>query len=59
LPRRPVSLWFCNVEEARRDLVAWLAKWEAKYPKLCEWVENNAASLHGKRFQASLDLPVK
>jgi putative transposase len=36
--------WFYerrNVEEARRDLVAWLAKWQAKYPKLCQWVENN------------------
>jgi putative transposase len=36
--------WFYerrNVEEARRDLVAWLAKWQGKYPKLCEWVENN------------------
>jgi len=36
--------WFYerrNVEEARRDLVAWLGKWQAKYPKLCEWVETN------------------
>lgn len=36
--------WFYerrNVEEARRDLVAWLGKWQTKYPKLCEWVENN------------------
>jgi putative transposase len=36
--------WFYerrNVEEARRDLMAWLAKWQAKYPKLCEWVESN------------------
>lgn len=28
-------------EEARRDLKAWLEKWAAKYPKLCEWVELN------------------
>lgn len=28
-------------EEARRDLKAWLEKWAAKYPKLCEWVETN------------------
>lgn len=28
-------------EEARRDLQAWLEKWAAKYPKLCEWVESN------------------
>ena len=36
--------WFYerrNVEEARRDLASWLAKWQAKYSKLCEWVENN------------------
>jgi putative transposase len=36
--------WFYerrNVEEARRDLMAWLGKWQAKYPKLCEWVESN------------------
>lgn len=25
--------------EARRDLAAWLAKWQGKYPKLCDWVE--------------------
>jgi putative transposase len=30
-----------NVEEARRDLAAWLAKWSARYPKLCLWVEEN------------------
>ncbi len=28
-----------NVEEARSDLSAWLAKWGAKYAKLCGWVE--------------------
>jgi putative transposase len=36
--------WFYerrNVEEARRDLAVWLVKWQTKYPKLCEWVENN------------------
>jgi len=36
--------WFYdrrNVQEARRDLVAWLGKWQAKYPKFCEWVEGN------------------
>jgi transposase-like protein len=36
--------WFYerrNVEEARRDLVVWLSKWQGKYPKLCEWVEAN------------------
>lgn len=30
-----------NVEEARRDLAAWLAKWATRYPKLCSWVEEN------------------
>jgi putative transposase len=30
-----------NVQEARQDLAAWLTKWEGRYPKLCEWVENN------------------
>ena len=27
------------VEEARRDLAAWTAKWEARYPRLVAWVE--------------------
>ncbi len=30
-----------NVEEARRDLAAWLLRWQEKYPKLCAWVEEN------------------
>ena len=30
-----------SLEEARRDLAAWLKKWQGKYPKLCDWVENN------------------
>jgi putative transposase len=30
-----------NIEEARRDLAAWLAKWTKRYPKLCVWVEEN------------------
>ncbi|OPZ61430.1 MAG: Transposase, Mutator family [Firmicutes bacterium ADurb.Bin506] len=30
-----------NVDEARRDLAAWLKKWQGKYPKLCDWVEAN------------------
>lgn len=25
--------------EARADLAAWLKKWQAKYPKLCDWAE--------------------
>ena len=27
--------------EARRDLAAWLGKWQATYPKLCGWVEEH------------------
>ena len=30
-----------NVEEARRDLAAWLTKWEGRYAKLCDWAEAN------------------
>jgi len=30
-----------NLEEARRDLAAWLKKWQGKYAKLCDWVESN------------------
>jgi transposase-like protein len=30
-----------NIEEARRDLAAWLKKWQGKYAKLCDWVEAN------------------
>ena len=30
-----------DIAEARRDLAAWLAKWQAKYPKLCTWAEEN------------------
>jgi putative transposase len=27
--------------EVRRDIAAWLGKWQAKYPRLCNWVEDN------------------
>lgn len=30
-----------DIEEARRDLGVWLGKWGKKYPKLCDWVEEN------------------
>jgi putative transposase len=30
-----------NIDEAHRDLAAWLKKWQEKYPKLCDWVEAN------------------
>lgn len=36
--------WFYDrreVAEVRRDLAAWLTKWQGKYPKLCSWVEDN------------------
>jgi putative transposase len=36
--------WFYDrrdLAEVRRDLAAWLAKWQDKYPKLCVWVEDN------------------
>ena len=36
--------WFYDrreLAEVRQDLARWLAKWQAKYPKLCDWVEEN------------------
>jgi putative transposase len=30
-----------DLAEAKRDLAAWLAKWQATYPKLCSWVEEH------------------
>jgi putative transposase len=30
-----------DVTEARRDLAAWLARWQTRYPKLCDWAEAN------------------
>jgi putative transposase len=33
-----------DLEEARRDLAAWLGKWTPRYPKLCLWVEENIDS---------------
>jgi transposase-like protein len=30
-----------DLEQAREDLGKWLAKWQGKYPKLCDWVEAN------------------
>lgn len=29
-----------DIAEARKDLVAWLSRWQAKYPRLCAWVED-------------------
>lgn len=30
-----------NLEEARNDVKSWLKKWQGRYPKLCDWVEEN------------------
>lgn len=30
-----------SLEEARKDLAAWLLKWQSTYPKLCDWVEES------------------
>lgn len=30
-----------DMQEANRDLAAWIAKWQGKYPKLVDWVESN------------------
>ena len=29
-----------DLSEARRDLLAWLEKWQGRYPRLCDWVES-------------------
>lgn len=36
--------WICDrrdLAEARRDLAAWLGRWQAKYPKLTGWAEEH------------------
>lgn len=30
-----------KLAEVRSDLAAWLKRWQSKYPKLCNWVEEN------------------
>ena len=30
-----------NIKEAKESLTSWLLKWQSKYPKLCDWVEEN------------------
>jgi putative transposase len=30
-----------DLSEAQKDLAQWLERWGQKYPKLCEWVEEN------------------
>jgi transposase-like protein len=50
LPRKAVDdclqelRWFYDrrdLAEAQKDLAQWLERWGKKYPKLCEWVEEN------------------
>ena len=36
--------WFYDrrdLAEVRQDLARWLTRWQDKYPKLCDWVEEN------------------
>ncbi|OHV77380.1 hypothetical protein ORS3428_28650 [Mesorhizobium sp. ORS 3428] len=36
--------WFYDrrdVAKVERDLAQWIAKWQAKYPRLVTWVEDN------------------
>ena len=51
-----------NLTEAQRDLAAWLQRWQRKYPKLTDWVEENIGStltfyrlprLHHKHLKSS------
>ena len=30
-----------DLQEANRDLAAWITKWQGKYPKLVDWAESN------------------
>ena len=30
-----------DLGEAKRDLAAWLLRWQTKYPRLCDWAEAN------------------
>ena len=30
-----------DLQEANRDLAAWITKWQSKYPKLVDWAESN------------------
>lgn len=36
-----------DIQEARQDLAAWLAKWGKRYAKLCAWVEDNIEETFG------------
>ena len=39
--RRPDPRDRRSIEETRRDLAAWIAKWSARYQKLVAWVEES------------------
>lgn len=30
-----------DLEEAHKDISAWISEWESRYPKLVDWVEEN------------------
>ena len=30
-----------DLNEARKDLAAWISRWQEKYPRLCAWVEDS------------------
>jgi putative transposase len=30
-----------DLAEVRRDIAQWLSKWQSKYSRLCDWVEEN------------------
>jgi putative transposase len=30
-----------DLAEVRRDIAQWLANWQSKSPKLCDWAEDN------------------
>jgi putative transposase len=42
-----------NLTEAQRDLATWLPRWEKKYPKLTDWVEENRSCARGPASCAS------
>ena len=35
-----------DLAEAQKDLAQWLERWGQKYPKLCEWVEENIGEFY-------------
>jgi transposase-like protein len=37
----PYLILDADLQEANRDLAAWITKWQGKYPKLVDWVELN------------------